>query len=136
MFTALAFCAVLTAAETRERERDESKWSSMTYYTVPIYKIYQTRDAYVVVYGKNRVGAGTTTIPKNWTKGNSENPRKLKFRSVSGQLQPFMTVVKKDGEFARVILNVPPDTNVKFWGIANANRVTDTDKDTLEELEL
>ena len=135
-FAVLVFCIVSTAAEQPQRERDERKWSSLTYYDVPLYKILQTKDAYFVIYGKHKVGTGSTIIPKNWAKGNTETPRKLKFRSVKGSLQPFMTVVKKDGEFFRVILNVPPTTNVQFWGIGNANKITNVEKDTLEELEL
>ncbi|MBP3709474.1 MAG: hypothetical protein J6I73_03590 [Treponema sp.] len=136
IFTVIAFCSALTAAEQPQRERDERKWSSLTYYNVPLYKILQTKDAYFVIYGKHKVGTGSTVIPKNWARGDPETPRKLKFRSVKGTLQPFMTVVKKDGEFFRVILNVPPSTNTQFWGIGDANKITDVDKDTLEELEL
>ena len=128
--------AVSTAQKTTQPKLDESKWSSVTYFTVPLYKILQTEDAYVVIYAKNKVGAASTTIPKKWAKGNTENPRKLKFRSVRGTLQPFMTVVKDDGKFVRVILSVPPTKDTDFWGIADPNKVTDIDKDTLEELDL
>ena len=136
-FTALVLCAAaLTAQKTTQPKLDESKWSSVTYFTVPLYKILQTEDAYVVIYAKNKVGAGSTIIPKIWAKGNAENPRKLKFRTVRGTLQPFMTIVKDNGKFLRVILSVPPTKDVDFWGLADPNKVTDIDKDTLEELDL
>ena len=136
-FAALVLAAAtLTAQKTTQPKIDESKWSSVTYFSVPLYKILQTEDAYVVIYAKNKVGTASTTIPKKWAKGNSENPRKLKFRSVRGTLQPFMTVVKDNGKFLRVILSVPPAKDTDFWGIADPNKVTDTDKDTLEELDL
>ncbi len=84
-FTALVLgAAALTAQKTTQPKLDESKWSSVTYFTVPLYKVLQTEDAYVVIYAKNKVGAGSTTIPKKWAKGNTENPRKLKFRTVRG----------------------------------------------------
>ena len=47
-----------------------------------------------------------------------------------------MTIVKDNGKFLRVILSVPPTKNTDFWGLADPNKVTDIDKDTLEELDL
>ena len=82
-FAALVLgAAALTAQKATQPKLDESKWSSVTYFSVPLYKILQTEDAYVVIYAKNKVGAASTTIPKKWAKGNTENPRKLKFRTV------------------------------------------------------
>ncbi|WP_187383829.1 hypothetical protein [Treponema sp. Marseille-Q4130] len=136
-FAVIMLCAAaLTAQKTTQPKLDESKWSSVTYFNVPLYKVLQTEDAYVVIYAKNKVGAGSTTIPKKWAKGNTENPRKLKFRTVRGTLKPFMTVVKDGGKFVRVILSVPPTKDTDFWGIADPDKVTDIDKDTLEELDL
>ncbi len=132
LFAAFMICTAVTA----EQERDPSKWASITYVDVPVYKILESKDAYVVIYGKNRTGTGSTTIPKKWAKGNSENPRKLKFRSVGGKLQPFMTVVTKDGSFIRVILSVPTSKSNSVWGVADNSKVADADKDTLEALEL
>lgn len=136
---ALFFSATLFA-ETQEtkstRKRNEAKWSSVTYVNIPISRIYQTSKAYVVIYQKNKTGLGSVTIPKDWLNGNSENPRKLKLRSVKGALQPFMTVIKKEGSFLRVVLSTPPDTNVDFWRVGDDNSVTDADKETLEEIEL
>lgn len=137
---ALFFSATLFAQEAQEtkssRKRNDAKWSSVTYVNIPISRIYQTSKAYVVVYQKNKTGLGSTTIPKEWVNGSSENPSKLKFRSVKGALQPFMTVIKKEGSFLRVVLSTPPDTNVDFWRLGDDNAVSDTDKETLEELEL
>jgi hypothetical protein len=132
LFAAMIVCAAVTA----EQERDPSKWASVSYVDVPIYKILESKDAYVVIYGKDRTGTGSTTIPKKWAKGNTETPRKLKFRSVKGKLQPFMTVIKKDGTFLRVILSVPTSKLNSVWGVADDSKVTDVNKDTLEDLEL
>lgn len=132
LFAALMVCAAVTA----EQERDPNKWASITYVDVPIYKILESKDAYIVIYGKNRTGTGSTTIPKKWAKGNTESPRKLKFRNVGGKLQPFMTVVTKDGTFIRVILSVPTSKLNSVWGVADDSKVTDADKETLEALEL
>jgi hypothetical protein len=132
----IAAAAVCTAAFAQDAQKDESKWADISYANVPIYKILETKDAYVVIYAKNRTGTGSTTIPKKWANGDTENPRKLKMRIVSGKLGPFMTIVKKDNSFLRVILSVPASKANSVWGMADPNKVTDTDKDTLEELEL
>ena len=48
-----------------------------------------------------------------------------------------MTVVKKDGEFKKVILTIPTDMRNPVWGVVNTGKQLEgTDKDTLEELEL
>ncbi|MBR7064143.1 MAG: hypothetical protein IKI31_03200 [Treponema sp.] len=75
LFFAILSCAVFAV------EKNEKDWSSITYYNVPIYKVLESKEAYVVIYGKNRVGAGSTIIPKKWAHGNVENPRKLQFRA-------------------------------------------------------
>lgn len=136
-----AFCAGVMAQEAEEAEgakdsgRNESKWAAISYYNVPIYKILDSQNAYVIIYGRQRTGlTGTTTIPKKWSVGNPQNPRKLKFRTVDGKIRPFMTVVSESGEFKRVILNLPKTPNNGVWGIAPESIVKDADKDTLEKL--
>lgn len=137
VFLAAALCLHAAAAQdSGKQSKDESKWASISYFNVPVYKILESKQAYVIIYGKNKVGVGNTTIPKKWAKGNVENPRKLKFRNVKGALKPFMTVVSKDGEFKRVVLNVPTSKLDPVWGIAAESKVNDADKDTLEELDL
>ncbi|MBE6360425.1 MAG: hypothetical protein E7059_03130 [Treponema bryantii] len=118
-------------------EKDESKWSSISYVNVPILKILEGVDAYVVVYQKNKVGVGQTVIPKSWAQGDPENPRKLKFRTVKNNINSFMTIVKKDGEFHRVILTAPLDKKRSIWGLTKSRKsIEGSDKETLEEIEL
>jgi hypothetical protein len=135
-FAAIMVCGAVPAAEAGNQTRDEKKWSSISYVNVAIYKILETKDAYVIIYGKNRTGYGSTSIPKKWVNGSSEAPRKLKFRVVEGKLLPFMTIVKKDGNFLRVILNVPASKINSIWGVTNDLKSIDSDKKTLEDLEL
>jgi len=48
-----------------------------------------------------------------------------------------MTVVKKEGEFHRVILTVPMNKKMSVWGNTTSRKsIEGADKDTLEELEL
>ena len=67
-------------------ERTEGMWSDMTYENVPILKIMEGRDGYVVIYQKNKVGVANTVIPKKWARGTPDAPRKLKFRNSKNSL--------------------------------------------------
>ena len=140
----LALFAVLTAAlfaETKNNsnvpERTEGKWTDMSYVNVPVLKILEAKNGYMVVYQKNKTGVGNVILPKNWIHGNTENPRKLKFRQVNTAVGAYMTIVKDGGEFKRVILSVPMDKTNSIWGLADTRKnLEGADKDTLEELEL
>ena len=137
LFAFLASAALCVSVSAEEAKKDESKWASISYYDVPIYKILEAKDGYVVIYAKNKVGSGSTVIPKNWINGDKDNPRKLKFRNIRGNLKPFMTVVKKDNSFMRVILSVPMSKTNSVWGLADYHKQLEgTDKDTLEDLPL
>lgn len=115
---------------------DDTKWSTLSYVNVPIMKILEGKEAYVIIYQKNRTGIGNVVIPKKWAKGNPDEPRKLKFRAVNTANQAYMTVIKKDGEFLRVMLNVPMSKANPIWGLADYHKdIEGQDKDTLEELE-
>ena len=140
----LALFAVLTAAlfaETKNNsnvpERTEGKWTDMSYVNVPVLKILEAKNGYMVVYQKNKTGVGNVILPKNWIHGNTENPRKLKFRQVNTAVGAYMTIVKDGGEFKRVILSVPMNKTNSIWGLADTRKnLEGADKDTLEEIEL
>lgn len=136
----IAITAIFTvsAKPVAYNETSEENWSKISYTNIPILKILDSRDAYVVIYQKNKIGVGQTVIPKNWSRGNPENPRKLKIRNIgSGKLKSFITVVKKEGEFHHVVLSVPANRQNPVWGVISyKNTVPDTDKETLEELDL
>ena len=118
-------------------EKTEGMWSNMSYENIPILKIMEGRDGYVVIYQKNKVGVANTVIPKKWAQGTPEAPRKLKFRNSKNSREAFMTVIKKNGEFSRVVLTVPYSKRNSIWGLADYRIQMDgTDKETLEELDL
>ncbi len=118
-------------------ERNEEKWSTMSYVNVPVLKILEDKDAYVVIYQKNRMGTGNTVIPKKWVHGTKESPSKLRLRSSKYAYNSTMTIVKDNGEFVRVILTAPLSRSNSIWGVvARGKQLEGTDKDTLEELAL
>lgn len=134
IFTAFTFSV---AAQNNGEPKNEAMWSNMSYVNVPIVKVYEGKDAYIVLYQKNKVGIGKVVIPKKWTKGNPDNPKKLKFRNTRVADGAYMSVQKKDGEFMRVILTLPMSKLNPIWGVADYHKeIEGSDKDTLEELDL
>lgn len=118
-------------------ERTEGKWTDLSYVNVPILKIYEGKDGYAIIYQKNKVGTGYTVIPKAWAKGNPDNPRKLKFRNSKKNNSSYMTIVKDNGEFKRVILTVPMNKSTGIWGVVDYRKSLEgADKETLEDIAL
>ena len=118
-------------------ERNEEKWSTITYVNVPVLKILEDKDAYVVVYQKNRIGTANTVIPKKWIRGTKDSPSKLRLRTSKSANNATLTVVKDKGEFKSVILTAPLSRSNPIWGVvARGKKLEGTDKDTLEELAL
>lgn len=136
VLSVFALSAFADESSTNGQARNEAKWTDMSYVNVPILKILEGKDGYAIVYQKNRHGVGNVVIPKKWAQGNTENPRKLKFRSVKTSLGAYMTIVKDGGEFKRVILSIPMNKNDSIWGLADYRKnMEGADKDTLEDLE-
>lgn len=118
-------------------EKDESKWTDLTYENIPILKILEGKDGYVVIYQKNKIGVGQTVIPKSWAQGTPENPRKLKFRNTKNPNTSFMTIVTKAGEFKRVILTIPLSKRNSMWGLLDYSvPLEGTDKENLNDVVL
>ena len=134
LFVVLTLAALCVSAVFAKSEASKSK---ISYYNVPVLKVLDSRDAYVVIYQKNRIGTGSTVIPKQWSNPTQGDVVKLKIRPVRTMENSYMSVYKKDGEFYRVILNLPMNKQNPIWGVVPLGRNIDgSDKDTLEELEL
>lgn len=136
---ALVFAASMIFSAAAEESKESSKpvWdhgdnvSNVSYENVRFYKIYDAKDAYVVLYEKEGVKIGTAVLPKKWTE-NKDGPRKLIFRSAPKKISPYMTVIKKDGEFKRVWLTLPLNRFNPIWAMAPAGMpVEGTDAETL-----
>lgn len=134
----LALFSVFTmSVMAQDSGKKEKKQSEYSYVNLPIVKVYEGKDAYVVLYQKNKVGIGKTVIPKKWAHGTPENPRKLKFRNTRIADGAYMSVIKKAGEFQRVVLTLPMSKQNTIWGVADYHKeIEGSDKDTLEELDL
>ncbi|MCQ2589338.1 MAG: hypothetical protein MJ179_02835 [Treponema sp.] len=116
-------------------ERDESKWTDLSYENAPILKILDGKDGYVVIYQKNKIGVGQTVIPKKWANGTPDAPRKLKFRNTKNPQEAFITIVKKGSEFKRVILTIPMSKRNALWGVVDYSvPLEGTDKENLDDV--
>lgn len=134
----ITLSAFTFAVPSDANNRNEKNWSSISYETIPIHKVLDSKDAYIIIYAKHKVGVGQTVIPKKWAKFTPGESRKLTLRKLpNGKLKSFMTVVKKEGNFHKVILTIPMDKKNSVWGVADYRKqIEGTDKETLEELEM
>ena len=125
---ALSFILPLCAQENARQSK-----STLSYENIPVYKVLDGRDGYVVMYAKYGAAVGETVLPKAWSASSVEKPAKLVFRSIPVSINPYMTVVKKDGNFYKVILSVNHSRTNAVWGVvANGRTLEGTDKETLE----
>ncbi|MBQ0039204.1 MAG: hypothetical protein KBS64_02100 [Treponema sp.] len=140
LLLALAFAAamVFSAAADESKGSSPRVWdhgdniSDITYQNVRFYKIYDSKDAYVVLYEKQGVKIGTAVLPKKWT-DNKEGPRKLLFRNAPAKIGSYMTIIKKGGDFQKVLVTVPTNRFNPVWSLAPANmEVNGADADSLE----
>ena len=132
------------SSETQDEESESSSekskpvWdhgdnvSKMMYKNFKVYKIYDQRDAYIVLYERQGLKVGTAVIPKKWA-SNTEGARKLYFRALPKGLDPYMTLIQEDGEFLKVWITAPVNRFNSIWAIApSGTKVEGTDADTLE----
>ena len=132
----LAVLLVLPTFAEDSAEKTKPIWdhgdnvSELSYQNVKIYRILDQKDSYVVLYAKNGVGIGQAVVPKKWFK---ESPRKLSFRTKPSTISPYMTVIKKNGEFYKVWLTLPLSRNDSTWGVVEDGvTVNGTDAESLE----
>ena len=83
LITFVAVCSSFAVPADRN-VRNEANWSTLSYENVPVYKVFDSKEAYVVIYEKNKVGVGETVIPKKWAKFVPGESRKLHIRKLPG----------------------------------------------------
>ncbi|MBR1911871.1 MAG: hypothetical protein IJ828_05905 [Treponema sp.] len=104
--------------------------SNLTYRNVQVYKVYDQLDSYIVLYEKQSTEIGQLVIPKKWASGNVD--RKLVFHQKVKNVGSYMSVFYKDGEFYKVILNVPLDKRDAVWSVAPNGMQVDTNIESLK----
>lgn len=127
MFAAAALAALVMAGAFAEENAGGHKKSEISYYSAPVYKVMDSAKAYTVIYGRAGHQMGTITIPKDWAKNKPDTVKRLLVRNCPTKITPYVTIVKKSGEFLKVMLTIPTNHNDRIWGIANENKVESTD---------
>ena len=88
-----------------------------SYVNVPILKIYDHPDYYIITYRKNGLDLGQTSIPKEWFKQGAPG-KKGKIRSTASNINPYITLWFSEGEFYSIYINVPSNRSDSVWGVA------------------
>ena len=96
--------------------------SDLSYQNFVVSRIYDSSDAYIVLYEKAGYEVGKVAIPKSWayqgTTVEAHKTHKLFFRNRIKTLAPMMTVYYKDGAFYKVILTVSNNKGDGTWAVA------------------
>ena len=120
-------------ADTTPRYKYEYQEAKISYHNVQVYKVLDHRDAYIVMYAKGSRNVGTVTIPKKWYSSAMNADSKLNFRALPKGMNPYMTIIKREGEFERVFLTMLTSKAHAVWGVADVSvQVDDLDKETLD----
>lgn len=114
----LGFAVAGASAQEQGETSQSNKYDgNLTYRNVVVYKVFDHKDVVIVIYAKHGKNMGQVMIPKTWS---HENPRKLVYRILPKGLNPYMTVISKDGEFYKVLLTLHSVTNPdSTWAVAN-----------------
>ena len=126
--------AVIMPLAAQDQPKSGRTQSEISYYSSTIYKILDSSNAYVVIYAKEHNKMGTVTVPKNWARNRPDTVRKLLVRKLPPKTSPYITIVKKNGEFLKVMLTIPTSKRDPLWGIANEKKVEDTS--SLESIDI
>ena len=131
----LASCMV-AGIFAQESEKKTPIWdhgdnvSAITYRNANVYRVLDSKDAYVVIYEKQGLKLGQAVLPKKWAK---EQPRKLVFRNKPKGMGTYMTVIYNEGEFYKVMVTLSPSRLDSVWGtVPTGTKVSGTDADTLD----
>ena len=131
----MILAGVLFSASAKEKAdyKYEFQEAAVSYRNVQIYKVLDHKDAFIVMYAKGHRNVGTVTLPKKWYSSASRADTKLSMRPLPRGMNPYMTVIYRDGEFERVLLTLPVSRATSIWGVADSTvKIDDADKDTLE----
>ncbi len=96
--------------------------SELSYQNFVVSRIYDSSDAYTVLYEKSGYEIGKVSIPKSWAHQGltveEHKNHKLFFRNKVKTLDNMMTIYYRNGEFYKVILTVPTSKADPVWAVA------------------
>ena len=102
--------------------RFDAQVSDITYQNYVVSRIYDSLDAYTILYEKAGYKVGKVSIPKTWAYvgfgPEAHKKHKLFFRNKVKTLDNMMTVFYKNGELYKIILTVPESKADDVWAVA------------------
>lgn len=116
-----------------QSEKKDDKDSKLSYTMTTVSKVLESNKDYTVIYRMNGMKLGSVRIPKSWAQYKADTPKKLLVRDLPSKVEPYITVVKLDGEFYKVILTLPRNKRDPVWGVSKVTPPADTDdKESIE----
>ena len=99
--------------------QQEAEEQDLFYINVPIVRVYDHIDAYVVHYLKGNMSVGQVFVPKVWF--NTQETNKSRLRPLAKGVEPYMTVIYEAGTFQKVYINMPINRRHSSWKILSRN---------------
>lgn len=90
--------------------------SSRSYVNIPLLKVLESTNNYIVVYINNFDKVTYVSIPKAWFKQGVAG-QKGKVRALPKKLSPYMTLNFDGGEFVDLSLSMPTSKLDSAWGV-------------------
>lgn len=136
----LATCMLIPAlAQQNGSDAKTQVWdhgdnvSDISYENIPIYQIWDHKDAYVVFYESQDLKINHLTLPKKWTVAGDDGRKKLQFRNKSKGLPSYITVFYRNGDFYKAVVTVSSNRSDPVWAVApHGYDIGDTDPSTLQ----
>lgn len=114
----ILFSIVFIYAETPEKMVE----GSFSYVNVPIIKILEQKNNYIVYYRAFGKKIGCVSIPREWFR-QGQTDRKGWVKPLAKGVEPYISVFFKDGEFSRIFLNVPNNKLDSVWGVFQGTKI-------------
>lgn len=96
--------------------------SPLSYDSYVVSRVYDSVDAYTILYVQSGYKVGRVSIPKSWeypgTNVEAHKNHKLFFRKKVKTIDNMMTVFFKNGELYKVILTLPESKADPVWAVA------------------
>ncbi len=106
--------------------------SEFYYVNVPVLKVFPWRLGYYVIYRRAGLKTGEAYIPHQWF---DRRDNRAILNLISENLNPYMTIMFRKGEFDHVRLVLPKDQKHPVWGVLSPGAPIE-DKFQIEALTL
>lgn len=114
----ILFSVTFAAAEAPQRLEE----GSFSYVNVPVLKIMEQRDNYIVYYRQFGTKIGCVSIPREWFKQGQAN-RTAYVKPLAKNVEPYISIFFEGGEFLRLFMYVPNNKADPVWGVFSGTNI-------------